>query len=56
MGCVKLKLNTSFPTIVCQKLIGVDDELKLHPSNEKYMGTEVVPDALRTEWLWGPNQ
>lgn len=31
---VKKKLNISFPDIVCQKLMEVDDELKLHTSYE----------------------
>ena len=48
-GCVKMKLNISFPAYGCQKLIEVDDERKLGTFDEKHMATEVAADALGEE-------
>ena len=45
-----MKLNISFPTTGCQKLIEVDDERKLRTFYEKRMATEVAADALGEEW------
>ncbi|KAL6032643.1 hypothetical protein STEG23_010972 [Scotinomys teguina] len=50
VGCVKMKLNISFPATGCQKLIEVDDERKLRTFYEKRMATEVAADALGEEW------
>ncbi|XP_059108680.1 small ribosomal subunit protein eS6-like isoform X2 [Peromyscus eremicus] len=50
VGCVKMKLNVSFPATSCQKLIEVDDEHKLRMFCEKPMATEVAADALGEEW------
>ncbi|KAL6059161.1 hypothetical protein STEG23_008068, partial [Scotinomys teguina] len=50
VGCVKMKLNISFPATGCQKLIEVDDERKLRMFYEKHMATEVAADALGEEW------
>ena len=50
LGCVKMKLNISFPATGCQKLIEVDDERKLRTFYEKRMATEVAADALGEEW------
>uniref|UniRef100_A0A452UEE4 Small ribosomal subunit protein eS6 n=1 Tax=Ursus maritimus TaxID=29073 RepID=A0A452UEE4_URSMA len=45
-----MKLNISFPATVCEKLIEVDDERKLHTFYEKYMTTEDAAVALGEEW------
>ena len=45
-----MKLNISFLTISCQKLMEVDDERKLRTFYEKRMATEVAADALGEEW------
>ncbi|XP_012979905.2 40S ribosomal protein S6 [Mesocricetus auratus] len=50
IGCVKIKLNISFPATGCQKLIEVDDEHKLRTFYEKRMATEVAANALGEEW------
>uniref|UniRef100_A0A8C5SIB5 Small ribosomal subunit protein eS6 n=1 Tax=Laticauda laticaudata TaxID=8630 RepID=A0A8C5SIB5_LATLA len=44
-----MKLNISFPTTGCQKLIEVDDERKLRTFYEKRMTAEVSADALGEE-------
>ncbi|KAL6035328.1 hypothetical protein STEG23_033066 [Scotinomys teguina] len=50
VGCVKMKLNISFPATGCQKLIEVDDECKLRMFYEKRMAIEVAAGALGEEW------
>ncbi|OBS67702.1 hypothetical protein A6R68_03757, partial [Neotoma lepida] len=50
IGCVKMKLNISFPATSCQKLIQLEDEHKLCMFYEKHMATEVAADALGEEW------
>ena len=45
-----MKLNISFSSIGCQKLIEMDDEWKLHTSYEKHVATEVAADTLGEEW------
>ena len=45
-----MKLNISFLTISCQKLMEVDDERKLRTFYKKRMATEVAADALGEEW------
>ncbi|XP_045644047.1 40S ribosomal protein S6-like [Ursus americanus] len=45
-----MKLNISFPTTGCQKLIEVDDERKLQSFYERPMATEVAADALGEDW------
>ena len=49
-----MKLNIFYPATGCQKLIEVDDELKLHTFYEKCMATDAA-DAplvccLRSGW------
>ncbi|MBZ3889686.1 40S ribosomal protein S6 [Sciurus carolinensis] len=45
-----MKLNISFPVPGCQKLIEVDNKLKLYNFYEKYMTTEIAANALGEEW------
>merc|ERR1712240_773568 len=45
-----MKLNISFPATGCQKLIEVEDELKLRNFYEKRMAQEVSADPLGDEW------
>ena len=45
-----MKLNISFPTTGCQKLIEVDGERKLRTFYKKRMATEVAADTLGEEW------
>ncbi|XP_040193036.1 40S ribosomal protein S6-like [Rana temporaria] len=45
-----MKLNISFPTTGCQKLIEVDNERNLHTFYEKHMAAEVSADPLGGEW------
>ncbi|XP_062058558.1 small ribosomal subunit protein eS6-like [Lepus europaeus] len=45
-----MKLNVSFPTTGCQKLIEVDDERKLRTSYERCTATGVAADTLAEEW------
>lgn len=45
-----MKPNISFPVTGCQKLIEVDDELKLCTFEEKRGATEVAAGALGEEW------
>ncbi|XP_032967990.1 40S ribosomal protein S6-like [Rhinolophus ferrumequinum] len=45
-----MKLNIFFPATGCQKLIEVDDELKLCTFSEKRVATEVAAGTLAEEW------
>nr|KAF6392720.1 hypothetical protein mPipKuh1_007898 [Pipistrellus kuhlii] len=45
-----MKLSISFLATGCQKLIEVDDELKLCTFCEKHMATDFAADALGEEW------
>jgi len=47
---VKMKINLSFPATGCQKLIEINDELKVRPFYEKRMGQEVEADTLGDEF------
>lgn len=46
----RMKLNISFPTSGCQKLIEVDDECKLSTFYEKCLAAEGVADTVDEEW------
>jgi len=45
-----MKINLSFPATGCQKLIEINDELKVRPFYEKRMGQEVDGDTLGDEF------
>jgi len=45
-----MKINLSFPATGCQKLIEINDELKVRPFYEKRMGQEVEGDTLGDEF------
>nr|AAX48882.1 S6 [Suberites domuncula] len=45
-----MKLNVSYPSTGCQKLIDIDDELKVRPFYEKRISAEVEADFLGDEW------
>lgn len=45
-----MKLNISYPSTGCQKLVEVEDERKLRPFFDKRMGTEVEGDSIGDEW------
>eukprot|EP00088_Acartia_fossae_P020306 TRINITY_DN21925_c0_g1_i3.p1 TRINITY_DN21925_c0_g1~~TRINITY_DN21925_c0_g1_i3.p1 ORF type:complete len:246 (-),score=100.15 TRINITY_DN21925_c0_g1_i3:222-959(-) len=45
-----MKINLSFPATGCQKLIEINDELKVRPFYEKRMGQEVDGDSLGDEF------
>jgi small subunit ribosomal protein S6e len=45
-----MKLNISFPTTGCLKLIEVDHECKLPTFCENQMSTEVAADILDEGW------
>ncbi|XP_023347142.1 40S ribosomal protein S6 [Eurytemora carolleeae] len=45
-----MKINLSFPATGCQKLIEINDELKVRPFYEKRMGQEVEADTLGDEF------
>ena len=49
VGCFKMKLNIFYPATGCQKLIEVDDELKLHTFYEKCMATDAADAPLSEE-------
>merc|ERR1712130_559764 len=46
----EMKLNISYPATGCQKLIEVDDEMKLRPFYDKRISAEVSADSLGDEW------
>ncbi|XP_036062021.1 40S ribosomal protein S6-like [Onychomys torridus] len=50
VGCVKMKLNISFPVTGCQKFVEVDEEQKISMFCEKHLATEVAADSLGKEW------
>lgn len=43
-------MNISFPATGCQKLIEINDELKIRMFYEKRMGAELDADQLGDEW------
>jgi len=45
-----MKINLSYPATGCQKLIEINDELKVRPFYEKRMGQEVEGDTLGDEF------
>jgi len=45
-----MKINLSYPATGCQKLIEINDELKVRPFYEKRMGAEVEGDTLGDEF------
>jgi len=45
-----MKINLSYPATGCQKLIEINDELKVRPFYEKRMGQEVDGDTLGDEF------
>jgi len=45
-----MKINLSYPATGCQKLIEINDELKVRPFYEKRMGAEVDGDTLGDEF------
>jgi len=45
-----MKINLSYPATGCQKLIEINDELKVRPYYEKRMGQEVEGDTLGDEF------
>jgi len=45
-----MKINLSYPATGCQKLIEINDELKVRPFYEKRMGQEVDADTLGEEF------
>lgn len=45
-----MKLNVSYPATGCQKLIEVEDEIKLRCFYEKRMASEVSAESLGEEW------
>jgi len=45
-----MKLNVSYPANGSQKLVEIDDEIKLRPFYEKRMAQEVSLDCLGDEW------
>jgi len=47
---VEMKINLSYPATGCQKLIEINDELKVRPYYEKRMGQEVEGDTLGDEF------
>ena len=44
------QLNISFPATGSQKLLDIDDELKVRAFYDKRMGQEVEADSLGDEW------
>lgn len=45
-----MQLNISYPVTGCQKLIEIDDEMKVRIFYEKRMGQEVDASPLGDEW------
>jgi small subunit ribosomal protein S6e len=45
-----MKINVSYPATGCQKLIEVDDELKMRAFYEKRMAQECSAESLGDEW------
>ncbi|XP_033634008.1 40S ribosomal protein S6-like [Asterias rubens] len=45
-----MKINVSYPATGCQKLIEVDDELKMRAFYEKRMAQEMSAESLGDEW------
>ncbi|XP_039265984.1 small ribosomal subunit protein eS6-like [Styela clava] len=45
-----MKLNVSYPATGCQKLIEIDDELKLRAFYDRRMGQDVSAESLGDEW------
>ena len=44
------QINVSYPATGCQKLIEVDDELKMRAFYEKRMAQEMSAESLGDEW------
>ncbi|XP_064390747.1 small ribosomal subunit protein eS6-like [Halichondria panicea] len=45
-----MKLNVAYPATGCQKLIDIDDELKVRPFYDKRMSAEMECEFLGDEW------
>ncbi|KAL5481277.1 hypothetical protein EMCRGX_G021408 [Ephydatia muelleri] len=45
-----MKLNISYPATGCQKLLNIEDELRVRPFYDKRMAAEVPADCLGDEW------